>query len=318
MVKWKRIGQFVLITFLANFTLAGLYVVLDRIFGLSGVLPQAMAILGMIYMLVPMTVSFILIKIKYKEKLKDYGLTLNINVFWILAWALPVIITFCTILISLLLKFGTLDLSFSAFLDNLKAKIGEETFKQAKEQMEKWGFLLMTLQAFIAGTTINAILAFGEEMGWRGFLFKELKPIGFWKSGILIGTIWGIWHSPLILMGHNFPEHPRIGVLVMTMACIPLGILIQYVRAKTKTVFSAAVMHGMFNAVSGYAIIIINGGNNLQKLTLGISGAIAMGVLVFSLFLSMKLFRPLRVLEEDNHQQNELPDTQISLTKDTE
>lgn len=298
MVNWKRIRDFVLITFIANFLLAGIYLALDHLLGLSGMFPQAMAVLGMLYMLIPMTVSFILIKAKYKEKLKDYGLKINFNGYWVLAWILPFIITIGTILVSLLLKFGTLDLSFTTFLEDLRVKMGEEVYQKAQEQLENAGLLLMTLQAIVAGTTINAVFAFGEEMGWRGFLFKELKSLGFWKSGVLIGIIWGIWHSPLILMGHNFPEHRLIGVFVMTVACILLGILIQYVRAKTKTVFTAAIMHGVFNAVSGYAIITVKGGNNLLKLPLGISGIVAMGVLVLVLFLLMRVFHVLRV-EED-------------------
>lgn len=298
MVNWKRIRDFVLITFGINFALAGIFFALDRVFGLSGVFPQGMGILAIMYMLVPATVSILLIKLKYKEKLKDYGLKLTFNVYWICAWILPIVITVCTICVSLLLKFGTLDLEFTVFLEDLKVQMGEEAFEKIKTQMESMGSiipLIMIIQAFVAGTTINAFLAFGEEMGWRGFLFKELKPLGFWKSGILTGALWGIWHSPLILMGHNFPEHPRIGVLVMTIACIPLGILIQYVRAKTKTVFSAAVMHGMFNAISGYTIIVVAGGSYLQKLPLGISGIVAMSVLVLVLFLFMQVFGTLRV-----------------------
>jgi len=30
-----------------------------------------------------------------------------------------------------------------------------------------------------------------EELGWRWFL----------KSSLLIGAIWGVWHTPLILKG---------------------------------------------------------------------------------------------------------------------
>lgn len=38
----------------------------------------------------------------------------------------------------------------------------------------------------------------GEELGWRGFLLNELQkkysPI---KSAIIVGLIWGFWHTPL-------------------------------------------------------------------------------------------------------------------------
>ena len=74
MVKWKRIRDFILFTFSINLALVGLYLLLNHLFGLSEITPYSMAILGMLYMLVPMIVSFILIKAKYKEKQKQYSL----------------------------------------------------------------------------------------------------------------------------------------------------------------------------------------------------------------------------------------------------
>lgn len=295
MVQWKRIREFIVFTFTANFALVGIYLLLNYFLGFTEKFPYSMTILGTIYMFVPMTVSFILIKVRYKEKPGDYGLKINFNPYLLLSWILPVIIVIGTISISLILKIGTLDLSFSGFLEDIKVQMGEEAYMQVQQQMKNAGFLLMSIQVLVGGTTINAIAAFGEEMGWRGFLYKELKPLGFWKSGLLIGTIWGIWHSPLILMGHNFPGHPYLGVVVMTIACIPLGLLIQYVRSKTKTVFSAAIMHGMFNAAGGFAIITINGGSYLFKNVVGISGIITMSFLVLILFLLMKGFRRVRI-----------------------
>lgn len=49
---------------------------------------------------------------------------------------------------------------------------------------------------FIAGVTYSAILGFGEEFGWRGYLLWELAPLGFWKASLVIGTLWGLWHAP--------------------------------------------------------------------------------------------------------------------------
>lgn len=38
---------------------------------------------------------------------------------------------------------------------------------------------IMLIQGLIAGITINAIAEFGEELGWRGFLVKELSEVNF-------------------------------------------------------------------------------------------------------------------------------------------
>jgi uncharacterized protein len=64
------------------------------------------------------------------------------------------------------------------------------------------------INGFLAGITINTFFALGEEIGWRGFLQKELSHLGLWKSGLLIGFIWGLWHAPLVIQGYNFPQKP--------------------------------------------------------------------------------------------------------------
>ncbi|SFI65630.1 hypothetical protein SAMN05443661_1038 [Natronobacterium gregoryi] len=43
-----------------------------------------------------------------------------------------------------------------------------------------WNLLLTVVAALVFGATINAVLASGEEFGWRGVLRTELSPVGFW------------------------------------------------------------------------------------------------------------------------------------------
>jgi len=40
--------------------------------------------------------------------------------------------------------------------------------------------------------------AFGEELGWRGFLLQELLPLGRNRALLIHGAIWGAWHWPLL------------------------------------------------------------------------------------------------------------------------
>ncbi|MFW6136657.1 MAG: CPBP family intramembrane glutamic endopeptidase, partial [Candidatus Aminicenantaceae bacterium] len=79
------------------------------------------------------------------------------------------------------------------------------------------------LQGLAAGVTANAVAAFGEELGWRGFLQKEFSGFGFRKASFLIGVIWGIWHASLILLGHNYPHTPIAGVFMMVVWCVLFG-----------------------------------------------------------------------------------------------
>ena len=63
--------------------------------------------------------------------------------------------------------------------------------------------VMVLFSGLIAGVTINAVAAFGEEYGWRNYLVGALRDVKFPKAALFIGVVWGIWHFPLILMGHN-------------------------------------------------------------------------------------------------------------------
>jgi membrane protease YdiL (CAAX protease family) len=65
------------------------------------------------------------------------------------------------------------------------------------------------------GPAVNGLFAFGEELGWRGYLLPKLMPLGKWKAYVLVGIIWGLWHGPLVLAGFNYPAFPVLGVLGM-------------------------------------------------------------------------------------------------------
>ena len=136
-----------------------------------------------------------------------------------------------------------------------------------------------------AGITINAIFAFGEELGWRGFLLYQFRKMSFVKASVIIGFIWGIWHAPLIMMGHNYPEHPYFGVFMMVIWCILVTPIITYFTIKSKSVLAAAILHGTTNATATISILPISGGNDLLTGATGLAGMIALLLVIVCLYL---------------------------------
>jgi membrane protease YdiL (CAAX protease family) len=52
-------------------------------------------------------------------------------------------------------------------------------------------------QGAVFFATIWFILAFGEELGWRGFALPRLTVThGFWKGSTILGVLWCVWHYP--------------------------------------------------------------------------------------------------------------------------
>jgi len=137
----------------------------------------------------------------------------------------------------------------------------------------------------VAGITINAIAGFGEELGWRGLLQKELGYLGFWRSSAVIGIIWGIWHAPIIIQGYNYPQHPLAGVFMMTVFTLLLSPIFGYVRLKARSVIAAAIIHGSLNATAGLAIMVVAGGNDLMIGVTGLAGFIVLLIVNIAIFV---------------------------------
>ena len=271
-----------------TFAISYLFVFLYFLFGGKWVMPGSL-IVSVIYMFIPMLVSIFVQKTVYKDLVKEpLGVSFKLNRWFLVAWLLPVIISFLTLGINLLLPLVEFAPDMEGFYESLKATLTPEQIETMKSQAASFPvhpYWIQLLQALIAGITINAIAGFGEELGWRGLLQKEFAYLGFWKSNLLIGIIWGIWHAPIILQGHNYPEHPKIGVFMMIIFTLLLAPIFGYVRLKAKSVIAAAIIHGTLNATFALDLMVIRGGDDLTVGISGLAGFIALAIANLGLFI---------------------------------
>jgi membrane protease YdiL (CAAX protease family) len=107
--------------------------------------------------------------------------------------------------------------------------------------------ILSTVGLLLFGSVISFGAAFGEEYGWRGYLQSELFKLGRVRGVLLLGVIWGVWHWPIVLMGHTYPGHPLIGMLLYLLNCICLSIVLGYAVLRSGSVLLAAFLHSLNN-----------------------------------------------------------------------
>ena len=268
----KKGTQFIVLTCLASWTIAGVAIWL----GLHEAKGLLYTIFAAGYMLLPAVCAIILQKIHKEKPFSNLRVSFRFNRWFLVAGAIPVLFAFMTLGINLLFP----HVSFSANFEGLLSRIPPEQATLATEQLSKFPpavFLLITLiQVIIAGYTINAFFALGEELGWRGYLLQALKGKQFLSVSLITGFVWGLWHFPLILIGHNYPQHPTLGVGMMIIWCILLSPVMTYIAIKAKSVITAAIYHGTLNAVAGIATLYIVGGNDLINGVTGISGFITL------------------------------------------
>ncbi|MCL2230120.1 MAG: CPBP family intramembrane metalloprotease [Treponema sp.] len=277
----KKALQFIILTCLVSWTIAGIAIFL----GLPGPGSVKYVIFAACYMFLPAICAVVLQLINKEKPFRNLGISININRWFFIAGIVPIAAAFLSMGISLFFP----GISFSASFEGLKSFIPEDQYETAMEQISRIPFfvfiLLMIVQSLIAGYTVNAIAAFGEELGWRGYLLKALNGKRFLLVSLITGAVWGLWHFPLILLGHNYPQHPVIGVAMMVLFCILLSPVMTYIVIKSKSVITAAVFHGCLNAIAGINLFLLVGGNDLTKGMTGAAGLIALIIVNLAFFL---------------------------------
>lgn len=102
---------------------------------------------------------------------------------------------------------------------------------------------------------IGCVFAFGEEVGWRGWLLCRLLPLGVWPAMLVTGALHAAWHLPAILITPHYHADgaPWIVVpgflAVLTLAGIAYG----YLRLSTGSLWPAVLLHAAFNLSLGTA-----------------------------------------------------------------
>ena len=289
----KKSIQFIILTCAVSWVVAGLAIWL----GLREAKGTAYVVFGAAYMLLPAICAIILQFVHNEKPFKNLYISFKFNKWFIIAGIVPIVFAFMTLGINLLFP----GVSFSATAEGLLSRLSAEEAAAVAEQMAKFPpavFMLISVaQALIAGYTINTFFAFGEELGWRGYLLRELQDKKFLYVSLITGVVWGLWHFPLILIGHNYPDYPVAGVGMMVVFCILLSPVMTYIVIKSKSVITAAIFHGTINAIAGITILYIVGGNGIINGAHGIAGFVALTLINVSFYLYDKFVTKENIFE---------------------
>jgi len=190
--------------------------------------------------------------------------------YWLFGWFGLTLIGLATPFIGALLGMFHLDLeTYSGYHHLLLQRPGGDA---ALARFPVQTLVLIQLGSLLIAPGINAIFAFGEEWGWRGFLLPKLLPLGQLPALLLTGVLWGLWHSPVILLGDNYPFHPKFGIILMTIFCVIFGVLLGWLRLATGSIWPAAIGHGALNAVGGFPYVVADADQTIDTAHVTILG----------------------------------------------
>ncbi|MEM0192783.1 MAG: CPBP family intramembrane glutamic endopeptidase [Candidatus Korarchaeum sp.] len=150
-----------------------------------------------------------------------------------------------------LLAFFLSLVDLDSFLDLIVKSSGGIITKEFARTL----LILNILSSYPIALTINSLFALGEEIGWRGYLFRLLGWEFNLRNVLTIGSIWGLWHSTAIaLMGHNYPVLRTSGVPLFMLFCITLSAPMLKLVRESESILPAVSLHGCLNALWGLTV----------------------------------------------------------------
>ena len=202
-------------------------------------------------------------------KLRGMGWKPQLKKNWrqiLLAWLAPAVLTTLGAGLYFLVFPGHFDLSGGY----MAAGAGQEALAQMAEAGLPYPLYVavMTIAAVTYAPLINTFLALGEEAGWRGFLYPQLKARFGRKTGrFLGGVVWGAWHWPLIwLIGYEYGAaaanragyfgFPIVGMLLFCVITVGWGILHDWLYEKSGSIWVPSLFHGAINAAAALPLSV--------------------------------------------------------------
>ena len=212
----------------------------------------------------------------------------------LIAWFSPMILT----AIGAGLYFAVFPSHFDLSGGYMMEIAGEDILEQMEEQGLSYPMLVLLscVNCITYAPIINMFFAVGEEAGWRGFLYPQLKARFGKKIGWIIGgMIWGLWHGPLIWLigyeyGTDYIGFPITGILLFCIITIALGILSDWLYEKSQCIWFPAIFHGAFNAAATIPLCItIANTGSMRLLGSAPNGLLAgLPIIVFAVILFIK------------------------------
>ena len=271
---WRKIILFTALSFL-------LALLIDAI---TLYIPHAFPILGIIRMWsVALTVIICTLLIDGDLKiLREYFLLSRKSVAWYLISPIVVYVVL-GLYIVIATSLGIFDFSryVEAIYEALKSTMHQIPDEQLR-QLATISAYIQIISAYPVALTINTLAAIGEEIGWRGYLYKMLGSKLTLRNIFLIGFIWGLWHASLILLiGYNYYYNRIPGVVLFTLFTISTTYIHLLVVDKAGgSILPASSLHGAVNALWGLTIV----GSTISVETSEIIGGLGVvGIITWSI-----------------------------------
>ncbi|MEA4823249.1 MAG: CPBP family intramembrane glutamic endopeptidase [Clostridiaceae bacterium] len=248
----KRIGIFLAFTFTVTWGMA------FTLMGMGGTASPYALLVFALFMLVP-GLGVVFTRLVTREGFRDLWLVPHFrgNVKWyVAAWLIPP----AAIALGAALYF----ILFPAQFDSNLSSVAIIAAQGGVSIPPVLYLLLICAQSILLAPILNAVTCLGEEFGWRGYLLPHLcDKMGRLPAALLTGAIWGVWHAPMIAMGHNYgvgyAGFPWLGIAAFIVYCTVVGGFFALITLKTRSCLPATFAHGAMNGFAAISVYLTVG-----------------------------------------------------------
>jgi membrane protease YdiL (CAAX protease family) len=255
------------------------------------------------YMFGPAIAAIITRVFFYRPKFSDAHLGFGRWQNYLGFWGATLCIVLVSYVVYTILGAVSWDFSGDTFLAQLKTQMALSD-RNIEDLPAGLTPKVMLVIFFLGGLTVfnipMIVVGFGEEFGWRGFMFPQLCRRRLARGLVIGGLIWFAWHVPLVLIVPSTSDlsmwqHVFNGI-ALAVGSICTFVFFAYAYAKSGTIWVASLVHAVFNNGSRSFSYFVNVENQvLANLGLAITMLAVVGVLyfrkefkVFEVFLSEK------------------------------
>lgn len=207
----------------------------------AGVPPSRYWLCANVLRVVPGAVALaivVAVRLPVRERL---AIRLRPRLAWFVAWVLPVVLAVASV--------GLLNL------------VPGTTYQAAPESpltSLPMAPMVSACIAALAGGIVTLLPTFAEELGFRGFLQRELEPLGFWTASLVTSLAWALWHLPVTLdtskLVGSFPLHLLL-----------LGPFLAVLQSKARSVLAPSLFHATLNGAAAIPALFVSGGSDIPR-----------------------------------------------------
>jgi membrane protease YdiL (CAAX protease family) len=280
-VRWRRVIVYYLLVYIVSYALVGGFLACGGSFR-----DPSWVFFAQASSLTPALMAIGLTRWLWREPVAaSLGLRLRRDRWVLVAWLVPWGLSLLALAFGLAMPGVHWDGSLQPAVDGKILSVAQlDSLRQIAKTLAIPPILLLVPMGLLSSVTMSFVAGCGEEIGWRGFVHGELRPLGFWRNAIVTGVLWLGWHLPLLALGYGHPQHPFIGAGLMSVFLLIASVGYAYLRERAVSSIVSGLFHGTTEATMLLAVAPLAGGSDI---TLGMSSLswIAAQLVVVSSFL---------------------------------